>query len=136
MDGSQICVATAVPAPGHRPRVVVIGAGFAGLAAALTLAEAGIGVTVVEARDRVGGRVQSIPVGESIGELGAEWIEVDDETLHGLARALGVRLVEAGIDYRRRTAFGPDGAAVTGRPNRSSASPVARRDSPRSPWFA
>src|SRR6185295_150974 len=41
------------------PRVVVIGAGFAGLAAAYELAHAGADVTVVDARNRVGGRVVS-----------------------------------------------------------------------------
>lgn len=41
------------------PRVVVIGAGFAGLAAAYELSHAGADVTVVEARNRVGGRVIS-----------------------------------------------------------------------------
>lgn len=41
------------------PRVVVIGAGFAGLAAAYELSHAGAEVTVLEARNRVGGRVVS-----------------------------------------------------------------------------
>jgi len=95
-----------------KPVVVVIGAGFAGLTASLALRDLGVRVTVLEARDRVGGRVQSVAMGGSLAELGAEWIEVDDETLHGLARRLGVELVEAGIDYRRRTAFGPEGASL------------------------
>jgi len=41
------------------PRVVVIGAGFAGLAAAYELSRGGADVTVLEARNRVGGRVVS-----------------------------------------------------------------------------
>src|SRR5690242_3719022 len=41
-------------------RVVVVGAGFAGLACADELAADGYDVTVVEARDRVGGRVQTL----------------------------------------------------------------------------
>src|SRR6476661_186519 len=41
------------------PRVVVVGAGFAGLAAAYELSRAGADVTVLEARNRVGGRVVS-----------------------------------------------------------------------------
>jgi len=40
--------------------VVVVGAGFAGLAAALDLHDAGLSVTVFEARERVGGRVLSV----------------------------------------------------------------------------
>jgi monoamine oxidase len=43
----------------NAPRVVVIGAGFAGLACAYELRSAGFHVTVLEARDRVGGRVLS-----------------------------------------------------------------------------
>jgi monoamine oxidase len=42
--------------------VVVVGAGIAGLAAARALAEKGMRVVVVEARERVGGRVLSVPV--------------------------------------------------------------------------
>ena len=45
-------------------RVVVFGAGFAGLAAADALRSAGAEVTVLEARDRVGGRVWSVRFGE------------------------------------------------------------------------
>jgi monoamine oxidase len=58
------------------PRVVVIGAGFAGLAAAYELSRAGADVTVLEARNRVGGRVVSfqdlVPGGAMEG--GAELI--------------------------------------------------------------
>ena len=58
------------------PRVVVIGAGFAGLAAAYELSRAGADVTVLEARNRVGGRVLSfhdlVPGGSMEG--GAELI--------------------------------------------------------------
>ena len=49
----------------RRHEVIVVGAGFTGLAAATELAEQGIDVVVLEARDRVGGRVES-----AINELG------------------------------------------------------------------
>jgi monoamine oxidase len=57
-------------------RVVIIGAGFSGLAAAYELSRAGYEVTVVEARNRVGGRVISFPdlVPGKIVEGGAELI--------------------------------------------------------------
>ncbi len=55
----QDCLAAAPPVPAAGPRVVVIGAGLAGLACADELAYAGYRVTVVEARDRLGGRVVS-----------------------------------------------------------------------------
>src|SRR5450759_5082045 len=67
------------------PRVVVIGAGFAGLAAAYELSRAGADVTVLEARNRVGGRVVSfhdlVPGGameggaELIGSNHAIWMD-------------------------------------------------------------
>ena len=50
-----------------QPRIVVIGAGLAGLAAAKTLLENGFtDVTVLEASDRIGGRVQSVQHGEAV----------------------------------------------------------------------
>jgi monoamine oxidase len=66
--------------------VIVIGAGMAGLAAARTLAEAGLGVTLIEARNRVGGRIYTVPGEDFPIELGAEFI-------HGLPDDL-IRLVE------------------------------------------
>jgi len=88
-------------------RVAVLGAGFAGLSAALRLAESGADVTVLEARDRVGGRVWStqLPNGE-VAELGAEWIENEEEEVQRLARSVGLDLAPAGVDYRRREARG------------------------------
>src|ERR1700733_12561675 len=58
--------------------VIVVGAGAAGLAAARELAGAGIKVLVVEARDRIGGRVYTYRSGNTHVELGAEFI-------HGLS---------------------------------------------------
>lgn len=52
-------LARAEPRPANLPKVIVVGAGFAGLACADELAAAGYPVTVVEARDRVGGRVRT-----------------------------------------------------------------------------
>src|SRR5580704_6857829 len=57
----------------------VIGAGLAGLAAALGLSAAGADVTVFEARERVGGRVESAPRPPAeapplVLDLGAQWV--------------------------------------------------------------
>lgn len=56
--------------------VVVVGGGLSGLQAALKCKQAGLRVTVLEARDRVGGKVCSIPLKSGRGktELGAAWI--------------------------------------------------------------
>ncbi|XP_072525831.1 spermine oxidase [Salminus brasiliensis] len=59
----------------QQPRIVVIGAGLAGLAATKSLLENGFtNVTVLEASDRIGGRVQSVQFGKATLELGATWI--------------------------------------------------------------
>ena len=50
--------------PDQQPRVVVVGGGIAGLAAATGLAERGVGVTVVEREDQLGGRVRSWPLND------------------------------------------------------------------------
>jgi monoamine oxidase len=90
--------------------VVVIGAGFAGLAAALDLQDAGASVVVLEARDRVGGRVWSVELENgALAELGGEWIMPDDRALPEIADRLGLALAPAGVDYLRREPRG-DGA--------------------------
>jgi monoamine oxidase len=55
-----------------QPTVVVIGAGLAGLTTAFRLQQKGVDVHLYEARNRVGGRVFSAQVGNSISELGGQ----------------------------------------------------------------
>jgi monoamine oxidase len=83
--------------------VAVVGAGFAGLAAALDLHDAGVSVVVLDARERVGGRVLSVELenGE-LAELGAEWIMPEDDVLQATIDRLGLEASMAGIDYLRR----------------------------------
>ena len=58
------------PAPGRGRSVVVLGAGIAGLVAAFELRRAGWDVTVLEARDRIGGRVWTVRGGDRIEQMG------------------------------------------------------------------
>ena len=81
-------------APGRVSRkvdVVVVGAGFAGLTAALRLMQAGRSVLVLEARDRVGGRVWNHQLGHGvISEAGGTFIGPTQDRVGALADELGV----------------------------------------------
>ncbi|MEO6964753.1 MAG: NAD(P)/FAD-dependent oxidoreductase [Acidobacteriaceae bacterium] len=71
--------------------VLVLGAGIAGLTAARQLAQSGLRVRVIEARDRVGGRIFTHRIGTEVVELGAEFI-------HGKPPLLWELLQEAGLE--------------------------------------
>ncbi len=91
---------------------VVIGAGFAGLAAAEALAADGVEVTVLEALDHVGGRVRSHTFDDgSVVELGAEFVLPGYEALTAAVRRLGLELYEKGTLYGERDPVG--GVATT-----------------------
>ena len=97
-------------APGE---AIVVGAGAAGIAAAQRLIEAGQRVVVLEARDRIGGRIwTSDALGPPI-DLGASWIHgTTDNPLTPLARAAGLRFVHTDID--RFGSFDTDGRLLPG----------------------
>ena len=89
--------------------VVVVGAGFAGLAAADVLRAGGAEVTVLEARDRVGGRVWSVPFGDgAVVERGAEFILPGYELMEAMASRFGIPLVLKGTPYGRREPVGQE----------------------------
>ncbi|HVO55886.1 MAG TPA: NAD(P)/FAD-dependent oxidoreductase [Solirubrobacterales bacterium] len=93
-------------------RVVVVGAGFAGLAAADALRAGGAEVTVLEARERVGGRVWSVPFGEGATvERGGEFILPGYEAMESLAARFGIPLVLKGTPYGRRIPVGEEAVA-------------------------
>lgn len=72
--------------------VVVIGAGAAGLMAARELARAGKKVTILEARERCGGRISPLPASDFgyPAEGGAEFVHGDALITHGLLREAGL----------------------------------------------
>jgi monoamine oxidase len=87
----------------------VIGAGFGGLAAADALSRGGAEVVVLEARDRVGGRVWSRELDNgAIVEMGAEFILEENTSVRETAERLGLDLIDKGMSYGRRELRGAD----------------------------
>jgi monoamine oxidase len=101
--------------PQLRKRVVVVGAGISGLAAANELQARGHEVRVVEARDRIGGRIwtstkwQDTPL-----DLGASWIHgVTGNPLSELADAIPARRIATG--YERAAMYSTSGEPLAGK---------------------
>lgn len=77
--------------PGSGDGVIVIGAGLAGLAAARSLVDDGFDVTVLEARDRVGGRTEGGFTSDGFPvELGGQWIGPGQTRMYRLVDELGL----------------------------------------------
>lgn len=71
-DDGNLAIPTGIE--GDVERVIVVGAGFAGLSAANALRNAGVEVVVLEGRDRLGGRAWTREVGDVPIDLGGSWI--------------------------------------------------------------
>jgi monoamine oxidase len=83
----------------RRADVVVVGAGFAGLAAARQIAAAGRSVAVLEARDRVGGRIKNIGVaGDERVEIGGQWVGPDQGRILALIDELGLETFKTYVE--------------------------------------
>jgi monoamine oxidase len=108
--------------------VIVAGAGLAGLAAARSLEARGAAVTVVEARDRVGGRVWTLRkqfAARQHAEAGADLIEEDQHHVLTLAKELGlkpIRILRDSFGFygpdalgRRKVQAGPGAMARVGK---------------------
>ncbi len=71
--------------------VIVVGAGLAGLSAARTIAAAGRSVVVLEARDRVGGRIVNHDLGDGkVVEMGGQWAGPGQDRILALAAECGI----------------------------------------------
>ena len=100
-------------APDRRPppdtkSILVVGAGMAGLAAARSLADAGWPVRLIEARDRIGGRVHTNRDWGAPLEMGASWIQgARDNPLTDLANQAQVQTVSTDYDQVAKLAVDP-----------------------------
>ncbi|MCB0921802.1 MAG: FAD-dependent oxidoreductase [Actinobacteria bacterium] len=102
-------------------KVLIVGAGMAGLAAARALRNEGIEVEVIEGNDRVGGRIWTsfqwpdVPI-----DLGASWIHgLKGNPITDLAKEAGATL--ATTSYDSSVAFGSDGRALSAKEQREVA---------------
>ena len=92
--------------------MLVAGAGLAGLTAAYDLAAMGAAVTVIEARDRLGGRVWTIRDGfadRQHAEAGGDMIDESQHEIRQLADTLGLkltRILRSGFGYARASSPG------------------------------
>lgn len=91
--------------------VIIVGAGYSGLAAAQSLTAAGARTIVLEASDRVGGRAQTDRSGLAPIDLGGQWIGPDQTRITAHAAALG-------LDTYRSHDTGTDVLVDRGRPHR------------------
>src|SRR5689334_15977375 len=106
-----------------KAQVVVVGAGLAGITAALRLTEQGTDVTVLEARDRVGGRLCSAEnaLGMRI-DLGSQWIGPSMARMHRLIEEMGLTTVST---YQKgRTIYALAGRTKYGHGGRPPLSPM------------
>ncbi len=74
----------------RKAEVIVVGAGFAGLKAARELVDLGCSVIVLEADDRVGGRVKRGEVAGRVVDFGGQWVGAGHDALLAEARRLGI----------------------------------------------
>ncbi|MFE7602794.1 flavin monoamine oxidase family protein [Streptomyces sp. NPDC057494] len=106
-------------APGRSGGVtsaVVVGAGFAGLTAATELTAAGIDVTVLEARDRVGGRARGLQVSaEDWVDAGAAYLGDRHTELHSLMAELDLKATPTVMEGASRFALESEDSTRDGR---------------------
>ena len=87
----------------HHTDVIIIGAGAAGLLAGKLLAEHGKTVCILDARDRIGGRIHTLPYEDwnTVVEAGAEFIHGNLELTFELLKEAGLKKVQIGGEMWR-----------------------------------
>ena len=83
-----------------KKRVLVIGGGAAGLSAASSLLRMGCKVTLLEAKEKLGGRICTITDGNLIVELGAEFLHGESQTVTNAIKAAGLSTRHISEDYK------------------------------------
>ena len=120
-----------------RHDVVVVGAGLAGLNAALLLEDAGLDVVVVEAKPRVGGRIHSMRQLGANAEAGGTFIGAGYRRLFAIAARFGLRLIDVTplLEFFREQDFclGTDIIRQADWPTHR-ANPFPERDKALLPW--
>lgn len=117
--------------------VIVVGAGLAGLAAALALEAEGLDVLVLEAQDRVGGRVHSMRQLGANAEAGGTYIGAGYTRVIGAANRYGVPLIDVTpiLEFFREQDLALEGRIIRQRDwAEDPANPFAGRDRPLLPW--
>ncbi len=92
--------------------VIVIGAGFAGLKAAQELVAMGRSVILLEAKDRVGGRVKRAEVVGRVADVGGQWVGARHSMLLGEAERLGIATYKQYDNRQDRDAAARQGRAI------------------------
>ena len=110
--GAAVLATRGAGAAAEKRDVIVIGAGLAGLGAALMLRDAGLSVLLLEANDKVGGRVNTVDYADGQLEMGASQIGHDYARVRDMVRRLDVPLGD-GAHLYAPYAFVLDGKLIS-----------------------
>lgn len=95
------------------PKILIVGAGAAGISAACRLIQHGFSnVSIFEAQNRIGGRINSVKLGDSYADLGAQWCHgEEDNIVYNLVKDLNV-LETSWNTYQDNTFYESSGKVI------------------------